>query len=485
MMYLRLALTVSAPVFVFFGTFIEDGWSLMLAGIGIFLYDLAFSTTNIRGALLRGALLGIASGGAGVIWMWDMLPLPVPGGLSPATGFIVTLLVWGVTALLAGLTTSLMAGGLFLLRHNLFFAPLAGVFFIIEAVLRMWAYALYSYSPESLFGPHFSQTAFGYALADSGYLLHLAYPFGIFGLTFAVAVLGAACAFIVRARIVRALLPQAISASVFAVLLLVLPLVPAQESGEVPHLSIAAISLGGTDSDGAVAQKLLQEAAQLDVDVILLPEGSSLEKLFPNEESEAVLARLFAGREVLVLDSGYNETPDGTSYARIGFHSSTEGTIGGYRKLFLMPQAEYYPAIAEPLFALAGDPEMNKHLTGTGRRLVRGNALIPAEGAGVKVGALLCSEIMSPFLYRDLAGAGGVALLANLADPSWFHASHSLYTKTRQIARTHAVANRLPFALASTDAPALIVGPDGTILRESAWGEPAVLFAEFDSPSTQ
>ncbi len=96
---------------------------------------------------------------------------------------------------------------------------------------------------------------------------------------------------------------------------------------------------------------------------------------------------------------------------------------------------------------------------------------------GVKIGGLLCSDLLSPSLYPSLVREGSAEVLVNLANQFWFHNSRILYWKTLQLARVHAVQSRTPFVLANNAAPSFVLDRQGNVLVESRWGETSVLYA--------
>ncbi len=95
---------------------------------------------------------------------------------------------------------------------------------------------------------------------------------------------------------------------------------------------------------------------------------------------------------------------------------------------------------------------------------------------GVKIGSLLCSDLLSPSLYRTLSHREGAQILVNLANQFWFHHSHTLYWKTVQMARVHAIQNRSPFILANNAAPSFALDRRGNFIAESDWGKTKALY---------
>jgi apolipoprotein N-acyltransferase len=97
---------------------------------------------------------------------------------------------------------------------------------------------------------------------------------------------------------------------------------------------------------------------------------------------------------------------------------------------------------------------------------------------GVRFGGLMCSDMLSPFLYRHLAREERADVLVNLSNQFWFHGSRHLHHKSLQMARVHAVRNRLPLLVANNMASSYAFDANGRLLAESAWGESGVMVVE-------
>ncbi len=474
------ALVLAAALGVALGTLFPTLWFLALLGLGLLFFVLRSRTSSALRASLYGFIVGIASGGAGVWWMWDMLPIHDPVGIAPLTQIIVAGSVWGMTALLAGIATALAALLLYLFRGNAFFALLAGVVWVLQEETRMWLYAVFSYSPESLFGPHFSQTAAGYALAENGYLLQLAHFGGIAALNFSIAALAASAVLLIHGASGRIRSLPARVALVLTLSILAAPLAAPHDAQTFPPLRVAIISLASAP-DAPRMVELLRHAASSTPDLVIIPESDTLESFLPEERTRKnVLHTLFSNTEGLVVSAGY-ETAGGKTHSVLAYTDSLGRRIESYRKMFLMPQGEYYPLAALPLFSLSGDPKMSEYVKDAGHRLVRGNGLIAVPFRGSILGGLICSELISPYLYKELARGQGANILINLANPSWFHGSRSYFDKTVQIAKVQAVENNAPMLVANNGSPSFAIDAYGSLLAKAAWGKDEILFVALEN----
>ncbi len=463
------SLIASSSAGVWFGTLVPELWFLAIVGFAVFMYGLLFHANSTLSAYTRGAVVGFASGGAGVYWMWNMLPMVDSSGASAPAQWTLVAIVWGVTSLLAALSSGAAGVLIYLVRKSTFIAPMAACIWIIQEEARMWLYALYSYSTESLFGPHFSQTAIGYALASQSYLLQLAYPFGLVALTFSLVIFATTLAYVMRRILGHSFsLASRIAVLITAVLALY-PLVFHAEVATGRPLRAAVFSTTNGTSPQALFEKTVIENPNLDL--VIFPEG--IDPTFATDQS--YLDRIFKDRNTLIVSSRHAATGSHAYTGDIVYRSVRGGELATYQKLFLMPQGEYLPAIAEFLYPLSGNAAALQYAQTLGDRLVRGPGLVVQEHDGYIVGGLLCSDLLSPHLYRSLVERHGADILLNLANPSWFHGSRTYHDKTVQIARVHAVENARPLIVASNDAPSYIVTSKGNVTAMTAWGMPSVL----------
>lgn len=453
------------------GIYVSALWWLALLGLSLFFYDLWSKTRSPVGAAFRGAVIGFALGGAGVWWMWHMLPLPTFTDVSGATQMMIVALVWGVTALLSALTTALAAAAIYFLRGNVFIAVLTSIVWMLQEELRMWAFALYSWSPESLFGPHFSQTAIGYVLTEDALLRELASFGGISMLNFSAALIAAVMALVVRSVIEKTVTVHlVIGIGCLVVLLAVALFGRIASAAPIPTLHVAVISaIASTTPEGARGLFATAVHGQ-PIDLVVLPEGDRF--VFSDEEVRTA----FPNREVLLISSRHGQE-EGAYYSELLYQNSRQGLVDIYRKIFLMPQGEYLPSIARTLFSLTANPAVDEKVKTTGNRFVRGDILTFVPFKGAVIGGLICSDIISPHLYTRLAKEHGAHILVNVANPDWFHGSRGFHNKMLQIARMHAVHTRSYFIAASVGSPSFVLTPHGEMVVQSNWDEEGVVYA--------
>ncbi|HEX5774401.1 MAG TPA: nitrilase-related carbon-nitrogen hydrolase [Candidatus Paceibacterota bacterium] len=460
-------------------------WFLAPLALTLFFYVLWRRTGSYQEALLYGFVFGIITASAGVVWFWDAFPLDWMNIESRHIQWGVLATTWGIVSLSLSLGPALAALGIWKMRENTFAAIVAALFWVLAEEGRMWGYALLTWGAQSLMGAHFSMAALGYALTENPYLLQIAAFGGLAPLNAAVGFMGAGLALSVYALATRRVTTPALIGSFVLCVVLALPLVAPQEISSRPEpLRVALITTSFPIEDAEKAPEtlrvLLGDAAARSPDIVVMPEGFGVRKAYPDEpERQEALSRLFGATERLIL-SADTVQDEYSMRVRLFYDSTTEGELERYDKMFLIPLGEYSPYFASVLYAPFQDKGVESHLSKVQNRLERGDGVTTARYHGEIVGALLCSDSLSPSLYRAQAREGAT-LLANLSNAAWFRGSHLVHARLVQLGRVHAVANRAYFVQAGNLSPSFALAPDGRIVAESAWGTESVLTVEIPS----
>lgn len=455
-------------------------WILAPLGLALFFFCLIQAKTW-KSAFFEGLVFGIATGGSGIWWFWDTLPLDWLGLTSSQVGFALVFLSWGPVTLMFGLVTAVGALLIWKMRHM----PLAALLFAILWVLieqaRMWGFAILTYADRGFMGPHFSSTSIGYPLAESSYLLQIASFGGVLALNFATALFAAVLAFLaIRDRSVR-LVPA------IPVLLIVLsmPLFApqAQATGEsfTAVLGYSNIPVGTRDPENRFIE-MLSEAATTSPEALLyvLPEERGYNPPFQSdEEKRALYRKLFGTRDVVVLSTTHVPAePTGFNIA-LRYENGAGDVLGTYSKRFFMPGGEYMPHAMLAVFSLAPDSALSRFINSLPTKAPPRTELMTVPVGGHHVGALVCSDFLSPELNSELALKYGADVIVNSANPGWFHESKTLYDKTLQISKVHAVRGRSYYLQSSNGAPSFAIDPYGKLIAESPTGTgllPVTLF---------
>lgn len=469
-------------------------WCAVFPGLAAFLHVVSEPQMRPPRAMLAGLLFGAVTGGAGCAWFWHTLPLDFLGIRDPVTQHAAVGITWIYVSLSLALPVALAAPLLGKMLVSRAGPVLVASLWVLVEWARMWIFALTTWAPEALLGPNFSAAALGHVLTETSWLRPLAWPWGVDGLNFCVALIAALASSVVRTGTRRRLPTLACQAAIPAVLLLVSRIPPAQLPARAAtkplHFAVVASQepevLGLSTPARLRAQLAAIAQRRPAVDVILLPEEIGITNLFWSpDEARAFFDTHFGNRDFLLInsrDAGFlgEAIADRAQTKILSYESSRRGELARYQKQNLMPLGEYAPQLTAPVFSVLRDAELGLHVEAISvlpPRKSRGS-MQGVLHKGIRVAGLLCSDLFSAALYREVGHQKNVDVLVNLANQFWFHGSRILHWKTLQIARTHAVENRLPLLVANNMAPAFALGPAGELLAESRWGTPETLYVQ-------
>jgi apolipoprotein N-acyltransferase len=488
-----MSLILTACVCSALGIVFPELWFLAPLALALFFSLLRGPSVSMSRAATYGLMFGCASAGAGTVWFWDTVPLSFLGIDSIVVQFCAVGMTWAYVSLSLAAPVPLAALVLRSSGRLVWFPCISAVVWALTEVARMWAFACTTWGPQSFFGPHFSAAAVGYSLTESPILLQLADPWGLDGLNCIVAFFAAAGSQIpviwknTRVRYATALQVVAV--------ILVLAMrgsnhrEPDALQGARPLRFALIHEQLETARDESTHKEVLEEltsaaAALPPVDVIVLPEELGLTSIFwSRDEYQSFVKQALGEREVLILNSRNdlfpaeekNQFPDAK---KLVYDSTKQGEVGRYIKQMLMPLGEYAPAFTKTFFSVIQDPQLQAHLDDVALpNSERSRELTVAEFRGVRIGGLLCSDLFSPYLYRVLARDHKADVLINLANHLWFHGSKTLSWKTVQMARVHAVQNRLPMLISNNMASALALDAFGKVITQSSSGQRGVNYA--------
>ncbi len=440
-------------------------WFLAPLALGVWVY-LVWSARSWKTALGHGLVFGLTTACAGIWWFWDTLPLDWIGlSHGPNQTYFVFASVWPV-ALVLGLAIVPATLLLWLIRAHPLRALALVPLWVMTEELRMWNFSFLTYAERSLLGPHFSTVSLGYALAENHYVLQLAAFGGVAALNAAVAV-GAGFTALLLARKERT------AAMTFALCLvlvcLTLPLVAPRPLLKGAPMSVVLIqtdiAVGQTEAVGLSFTELVRKAHDTypKASLIVLPEERLLEPTFTSLEAKKRFFKDTFGRDdVVVVHSEHEVFGKGMQNALI-YVSAQGGQLGKYRKMFLMPGGEYMPYLMTAVFSLRPDHGLGNYMDRLPSMRIEPSGLVTVPFKGHVLGGLICSDVLSPQLYRFLVREHGATLLINSANPAWFHHSRALFDKTIQMAKVHAVENRTYYLQSSNGSPAFAVDPYGSV----------------------
>ncbi len=453
-------------------------WFLVVVGLAGFLCTLYIYAQRARTALVMGWMYGTITTAASLAWFWHMTPFDWLGSASYLDGALFAGSMWLLTSLLLGIATALFAGVTWLMRDS-FAAPyLTPMLFALSGVLSMWLHTIIALGQESLVEPHFSAPSLGYALTEQIQLLQLAESGGIDSLNFFLAAIAMALSLCVCSTLRTVTWRTRVHAYTYTLLValcitLSISIDSTTSKDEGAHnLDILILSASDvvtphryTDMRNTLSQAL----SELDTPphIIIFPESFSLEALFGNDmETQAYFKKWFQGEEVILVYTKIH--PGERAYNSIYFHSSTRGVIHEHQKRYLAPEGEYTTYLGHLLIGQSSDPLMKRFFEQK-KPLVKGPLPSAVTAHDVRIGALSCYEIFSPYLFDGLVREHGAELLINTSNPSWFHGSRLYFDKTVAMSKVHAVQHRVPIVVTNQGTASYVVDRDGEMVSITPW----------------
>lgn len=398
--------------------------------------------------------LGCATGFA--YWFgicnWIQWTLAHHAGVSPAVAWLLFLLFCLAKAVQMGVFAAL-AGAL--MRSAL----------ALPAVAALWVALEWTHSYTG-----FEWLNLGNAGSDMSIPLRLAPLTGVWGLSFAFAMMSAAVASIIlrrpRVHILSLLLLPA---------LVFLPEVPNAERGNVSAILLQP----NIDDDTEWTQDLVNQTEQQlmvlsmspalkhdrDADLIVWPEmPAPFEDTDPNFVGR--VASVAKMSHAAVLSGVIARAPDGAPLNSALLMGPNGIAISRYDKVNLVPFGEFVPwpfgILTKKVSTEAGDFEAGKKV------------IVSPVGAH-KIGTFICYESVFPSYIRKFAASGAEALF-NISNDSWFGKSAARYQHL-QIVRMRAAENARWILRATDNGVTTVIDPAGRVVRTTQ--EYAELAARF------
>jgi len=444
-------------------------WWVSCIGVAIFAYIL---NEHPRNTFLTGWNFGIFFCGTAIIWFWAALPFDWLGIESSAASTALLAVCWGYVAIGMGVFFGLFAM-VYIRCHvstSVSGAIVAASLWTLIQYCQMWGFAILTIGNSSLLGAHFSPPAIGYALVGFSPFLQFAALGGIYALTFCVALVGFLAYHAVRVSTTHAKATVAGTIICIAVLTYIdqaTPLVdvlPQRADGTV-RIALITTNIFGKDASARVtdaAKKQYMEIVRYPIipDIIVAPENADV--LGNDSVSES-----------LVIDSIFTVTSD-SKHSFLRFHNKN-GLIAEYRKMLLVPQGEY--VVWPTLWAIRLFTGSQADTIIANYDVTRGDAIHTVQSGRFHVGALFCSDILSPKLYRTLTSQGA-EILINAASQAPFHGSRFTDQLVLSMAQVRAVESGRYFALSGNAIPSFVVSNRGSIVALSPKGKSSTVFAE-------
>ncbi len=403
-----------------------------------------------------------------------------------ADGKIITMFILSLAWLIYVLFSSFFfAGGIYVFSRlktgqwpDIF---LFSSLWIIFEYLRAWAFTVFNWGPGSLWGAHFTLGHLGYGLGSSSFNL-IAGIAGIYGLSFFLALINYLVFFLFEKLLFQKKAVYGLSFLFLTIFLLLAPYI----LSEIKNLKSPSfkktipITLVQTNFPSLFNYTQKQEKEFSEVQLGLFKEALE-EKEWPRiivfPEHANFLPRLnrfypglFSSEsaenrpEALVIDSGWHldRRTSETSTRLVYFDLKEQKIIAAYDKTLLMPVGDYLPYFMTAVFKLAGREDWLVDLERT-RGYEKGEELTIAEYAGVKIAGLMCSEIASPYLYREFARQGAEFFVSPASD-AIFKGNKFILGQILSMARVRAAETGRYFVQAANQGDSFVVDQTGKLM---------------------
>lgn len=402
-------------------------------------------------------IFGACFMGTVLYWFFNAYPLDWAGFPDPYLGATLVIFVWSIVSIALGAATALWSVIVrSLLRRDVSDIFVIALLWIVFEWLRMCLFMILAWGPGSVLEPYFSFGMIGYALGNNPHLLIIARYGGVYGLgLFAIfANYAIWAAFIDRGEIISRRCALSLLAAVLAFFCIIsfVRSVPPTSSLRIATLSSdfaskATVSDAQQDAEIAYVQASLRHlaAGSSTPDIIVLPEDMRFISTLQSQgiDVQAYLQSLFGTKEVLIIDSGRRTTFIGT-YSTVYFYSSTHGVIATHDKYILIPVGEYAPSLLAAIL----------HVIGLGDALDIADVNRDYEPGSIEPGiayhgatliVLVCSEMVDPILYHQLAAGTTNPILINLSSQSDFHDSMNPYQELKTMMLVQSAWDDAPY----------------------------------------
>lgn len=216
-----------------------------------------------------------------------------------------------------------------------------------------------------------------------------------------------------------------------------------EADGSTQSLAVLQIENGKniTELDPSI-NPALQGLPEKSFDAVILPEYSHYFE-FTRESDVATMKRLVRDDASPVIDS-YQERSARPFINYLTYRNAEGSILNRQHKWFLAPGGEYLPYFLTVPLRLSGNEKIiNDYVYAKQVSAARQPELPYAVGA-VNYGALACSGVVSPEIYRGMT-ARGAMLLTNSGSLDTLGLSRLYHDQSETIGRFHAVANARPF----------------------------------------
>jgi apolipoprotein N-acyltransferase len=298
----------------------------------------------------------------------------------------------------------------------------------------------------------------GNAGGDMSLLLRLAPFTGVWGLSFAFALMSAVIAAVILRR-------QRFASAWLLVLpgLYLLPDLPEPQRGERAAILVQPNIDDETLWSPELQSRMEEQLSRLSVspllgkvrsaDIIVWPEMPG--PFYDNDPRfVAMVSATAKAAHAAVLTGAVGRAADRSPLNSAMLVGADGAVVSRYDKVNLVPFGEFVPwplgTLTQKISTEAGD-------------FIPGNRVVVSPVGGNRIGAFICYESVFPGYVRKFA-ASGAEVLFNISNDSWFGRSQARYQHLR-IVRMRAAENHRWIVRATNDGVSAVIDPAGRLVR--------------------
>ncbi len=433
-------------------------WWAGIIGLAVLVY----AVTHLhcyKSAFWAGALAGSIKMFFVYSWFWTVYPFDWMGNFSHILQLGAILWVWLIASVGTGVSLSVFTLVLFLKIKGAYRYLVFPLVYVASELFGSILFSFVESGPGSTLNTETSFGYLGYTLARHGIFGSLAEIFGVYMLSFMVALVALCLADSVALcernpfhRIRNVAIVSGIFILCIGSYFTALPASQAQKNLTVVTVNshyINAFQPTSAEKANRVREMItaFKAALQVGSDVIIFPETAYALTVFGSPDNIFSYIASQTDDQPLVIDSDGTISAQGEPVIRATLYDMRTKSTHSVFKEFLVPTGEYVPYHLSLLMKLAGFTEVREYLSKA--MAFKRNESIGKQGIVPEPGVLFCSEVLSSKLVYQASKRATLPLLVHPVSHGWFHNPLTLWYQLDLILRTQARFSGLPIVQAA------------------------------------
>ncbi|MEI6581928.1 MAG: nitrilase-related carbon-nitrogen hydrolase [bacterium] len=331
---------------------------------------------------------------------------------------------------------------------------------VVGEFMRSVIFSILSLGDGGSIGMHWNFGALGLA-GSATPLVYLSRLTGLFGLSFAVA--------LINISIFQLLRKKFIKLSIIVIASITIATLVAYYAYRAPSgtadLKVGLVHLSPKDYGGDFQDILLKSISDNGggkLDAVIFPEYSSYFEENRLAEKDRQIAKLLLKNSSSRIITTRSIATEKTKINAIVELNSDGQQVSAQGKTFLVPGGEYVPYLYKGILLASGNYKLLASHEGEKTIIQSKKPIEPITINGISYGVLACSGIIAPEYYRELTNRGA-EVLVNAASLSTMGLGEEFFDQAKQMARFQAVANARTLVQSARGKQSYIMTQDGAI----------------------